>query len=100
MSNIIDAPMTSKKYSELNEIQTTKNYLEYTKLTDEDMTFADSEVTRFYSFEARYNETAPRMRFLQTARVCGTKVYLLHFALSIDKDPSIYVPLLQTFACK
>ena len=100
MSNTLDTPMTSKKYSELNQLQTTRNYLEYSKLTDEDMTFTDGETTRIYTFEARYNETSPRMRFIQTARVCSGRVYLMHLALSLDKDPMIYVPLLQTFACK
>ena len=100
MSSTLDAPMTSKKYSQLNQLQTTRNYLEYSKLTDEDMTFTDSEVTRVYTFEARYNETSPRMRFVQTARVCSGTVYLMHLALSLDKDPTIYIPLLQTFVCK
>lgn len=100
MSNVLDTPMTSKKYSELNQIQTTRNYLEYTKLTDAEMRFSDSEIGRVYTFEARYNEAAPRMKFLQTARVCGGTVYLIHFALTLDKDPTIYVPLLQTFICK
>lgn len=100
LSNAIDNPVTSKKYSELNQLQTSKNYLEYTKIEDKDITFIDDEVSRMYVFEARYNEWSPRMKFLQTARVCGTKVYLLHFSISLEKDASLYAPLLQTFVCK
>ncbi len=100
LSHTIDNPVTSKKYSELNQLQTSKNYLEYTKLEDKDITFTDDEMSRVYVFEARYNENSPRMKFIQTARVCGTDVYLLHFSLSLDKDAALYLPLLQSFVCK
>ena len=63
-------PVTSKKYSKLNYIQTTKRYLEYTKLKSEPILFSDSDESYLYIFEARYNTTTPRMRFLQTAKVC------------------------------
>ncbi len=96
LTNIV----TSKKYSELNNLQTTKNYLEYTKLRDEDFTFADDEVSRLYVFEARYNATTPLMKFAQVARVCGTDVYLLHVSLTLDKAPENYIELLKTFQCK
>lgn len=96
LTNIV----TSRSYSELNNIQTTKNYLEYTKLRDEDFTFADSETSRLYVFEARYNTTTPLMKFIQVARVCGTSVYLLHVSLTLDKVPDNYVELLKTFSCK
>lgn len=96
LTNIV----TSRNYSELNNIQTTKNYLEYTKLRDEDFTFSDSETSRLYIFEARYNATTPLMKFIQVARVCGTDVYLLHVSLTLDKVPDNYVELLKTFSCK
>jgi hypothetical protein len=92
--------MTSAKYSEQNNTQTTKNYLEYSKVKDGILTFTDSETSHFYVFEARYNQTTPKMRFIQTARVCGTRVYLLHFTLSLDKNPDIYSKLLESFTCK
>lgn len=100
MANDLPDPITSKKYSELNQLQTSKNYLEYTKLTDADILFSDDEISRVTTFEARYNETAPRMKFVQTAKVCGKKVYLIHLSLSLDKDPSLYIPVLQSFQCK
>lgn len=100
MSHILPDPITSKRYSELNQMQTSKNYLEYTKLNDEEIKFIDDEVSRVTTFEARYNERAPRMRFIQTARVCGTQVYLAHFSLSLEKDPALYIPLLKTLKCR
>jgi hypothetical protein len=93
--------MTSTKYSELNHIQTSKNYLEYTRIKDEMITFNDqADSSHVYTFEARYNQTTPKMKFIQTARVCGTKVYLLHFTLSLEKNPDNYLELLKSFTCK
>ncbi len=100
LGNTLENPMTSKKYSELNQLQTSRNYLEYTKIDDTDIIFSDDDNSRIYTFEARYNQSAPRMKFIQTSHVCGKKVYLIHLSLSLDKDPSIYVPLLKTFGCK
>lgn len=100
LKDVLDRIMTSRKYSELNNIQTTKKYLEYKKISDTPFTFADSEPSRIYVFEARYNETTSKMKFIQTARVCGSTVYLLHFTLSLDKNPDIYSKLLESFTCK
>lgn len=100
MKDALTSPLTSSKYSEVNHLQTTQNYLEYTKLRDESFTFSDSEPSRLYVFEARYNETTPRMKFVQTARVCGMTVYLLHVSITLDKNPDNYAELLRTFTCK
>lgn len=100
IGDTLTQPVTSKKYSELNNFQTTKNYLEYTKLSDEALLFGDTDESRVYVFEARYNTTTPRMKFIQTAKVCGTKVYLLHAAISLDKEPDNYVDLFRSFQCR
>lgn len=100
MQDTLTSIITSAKYSELNQLQTTKNYLEYTKLQDEDFTFSDAEKSKLYVFEARYNQTTPRMKFIQTARVCGTHVYLLHVSIALDKTPDNYIELFRTFTCK
>jgi hypothetical protein len=100
MQDTLDTPMTSRKYSELNQIQTTRNYLEYTKLSDDVILFGDEDESRVYVFEARYNTTTQRMKFIQTAKVCGTKVYLMHAAIALDKDAANYVSLFKSFQCK
>ena len=100
MQDVLDTPMTSRKYSELNQIQTTRNYLEYTKLSDEVILFEDEDESRIYVFEARYNTTTQRMKFIQTAKVCGTRVYLMHAAIALDKDAANYTSLFKSFQCK
>jgi hypothetical protein len=100
MRDSLNTPVTSKKYSEINQIQTTRNYLEYTKISDAAILFDDDDESRIYTFQARYNTTTPRMQFIQTAKVCGTTVYLMHAAIALDKDAANYVKLFKSFQCK
>lgn len=100
LSEKLDGIINSKKYSEINNIQTTKNYLEYTKILESDITFPDSDEGKTYGFEARYNQTTPRKKFLQTAKVCGNTVHLLTITLSLDKKLDPYIPILESFTCK
>ncbi len=100
MEDELKMPITSKKYSELNHIQTTKNYLEYTKLEEQEITFSDTDISLLYVFEARYNKTTPLMKFIQTAKVCGTRVYLLHASIGSRKLANNYIELFKTFRCK
>lgn len=96
----LTTPLTSFKYSEQNARETSKNYLEYSKISGDAITFSDGDTALLHVFEARYNTTTARMKFLQTAKVCGTKVYLLHITLGLDKDPAKYKELFTTFSCK
>ncbi len=100
MRDNLNGVITSKKYAELNSIQTSKNYLEYTKLQDDLIIFSDSDESRVTVFEAKYNPSTPKLKFIQTAKVCGTRVYLVHFSLALDKSPDAYIALAKTFACK
>jgi hypothetical protein len=100
MKDSLDTPVTSKKYSELNQIQTTRNYLEYAKISDDAILFRDDDESRVSVFEAKYNTTTSRMKFVQTAKVCGTSVYLLHAAIALDKNPENYIDLFRTFECQ
>lgn len=100
MKDNLDGIMTSTRYAELNSIQTVKNYLEYTKIQDDPIIFSDTDSSRVSVFEAKYNPSTPRLKFIQTAKVCGTDVYLIHFSLSLDKSPDPYITLAKSFSCK
>lgn len=100
MKDSLNGIISSKKYAELNMIQTTKNYLEYTKIQNDLILFSDSDESRVTVFEAKYNPSTPRLKFIQTAKVCGTNVYLIHFSLALDKSPDAYIALAKTFTCK
>lgn len=99
LEDTLDSIMTSRKYSELNQIQTTQNYLEYKKIKDEAILFVDDDESHITIFEARYNSNTTKLKFIQTAKVCGTKVYLLHAAIALDKDANNYINLFKTFKC-
>lgn len=100
MKDSLNGIISSKKYAELNNVQTTKNYLEYTKIQNDTILFSDSDESRVSVFEAKYNPSTPRLKFIQTAKVCGTQVYLIHFSLALDKSPDAYIALAKTFTCK
>jgi hypothetical protein len=99
MKDILEVPMTSKRYSEMNQIQTMKNYLEYTKISDKAILFDDEDESRVTVFEAKYNTTTPRMKFIQTVKTCGTSIYLIHASIALDKSTDNYVDLFRTFSC-
>ena len=100
MKDRLNGIITSTRYAELNSVQTSKNYLEYTKLQDDLIIFSDTDSSRVSVFEAKYNPSTPRLKFIQTAKVCGTDVYLIHFSLSLDKSPDPYITLAKSFSCK
>lgn len=94
--------VTSLDFSILNNVWSTKEYLEYLKLESKNFEFSDFDKSNLYIFEAKYNTTTPKLKFLQIWKVCGlSKAYLLTIALSIDvKDTSKYEEILKTFKCK
>ena len=57
----------------LNNVGASKDYLEYTKLDSKEIIIEDEEESLLYIFEAKYNMETPKLKFLQTARVCNRK---------------------------
>ena len=100
MKDSLNGIISSKKYAELNSIQTSKNYLEYTKIQDDLIIFWDTDESRVTVFQAKYNPSTPLLKFVQTAKVCGTSVYLINFSLALKKAPDAYIALAKTFTCK
>lgn len=100
MKDSLNGIITSLKYAELNSVQTSRNYLEYAKVQNDPILFSDSDNSRVTVFEAKYNPNTPKLKFIQTAKVCGTDVYLIHFAIALDKSPDPYISLAKTFTCE
>lgn len=96
LENIVN----SQQYSIMNHNATKSKYLEYEKIDAHGITFWDSDSSRVYVFDAKYNTQMPKLRFIQTAKMCGTTVYLLHFTIALDRTPDNYIKLLQSFRCK
>ncbi len=100
MRDSLNGIITSSRYAELSGVQSAKNYLEYNKLQDDPIIFSDTDTSRVSVFEAKYNPSTPRLKFIQTSKVCGTSVYLIHFSIALDKSPDAYIALAKTFSCK
>lgn len=93
--------ISSKNYSTLNNVGSSKEYKNYLKLSESDITFNDDTISSLYTFEAKYNDSTPNLKFLQTAVVCkNLDAYLITLALNVDvKDTSKYEDMLKTFKC-
>lgn len=103
LSQNLDKKISSIDFSILNNVWSTKEYLEYLKLESKNIDFADWDKSNLYIFEAKYNTTTPKFKYLQVWKVCNKEEqwYLLTIALSTDiKDTSKYEEILKTFKCK
>jgi hypothetical protein len=58
--------VTSKNYSTLNNVGSSRDYKNYLKLAETEIKFADEKISSLYTFEAKYNEKTPNLKFLQT----------------------------------
>lgn len=91
---------TSMKYSNTNYIRTTWSVQEYVKLNEEEFKFSDDDSSKLYTFEAKYNTQTSKRKFLQTAKICSKKAYLLTIGINLDNTSiSKYESLLKSFAC-
>lgn len=90
----------SKRYSIVNYALSTSTYLEFTKLNEKSITFPDKDESNLYIFEAKYNTATPKRRFLQTAKVCDKKVYLITIWVWVDTiNTAKYEDLITSFEC-
>ena len=100
LSDTLSDTTTSMQYSIVNYTLSTGKYLELTKLAEKKISFADKDTANLYAFEARYNDQTPKEKFLQTAKVCGQKAYLLTIGVGIGTSSTTrYEDLLTSFAC-
>lgn len=102
LSQELEKSVDSTTFSNWNHVWWAREYLEYNKLESKTIEFLDKDTSDLYIFEARYNTITPKLKFLQTGRVCtGRKAYLITMAISSDiKDTSKYEEIIKTFKCK
>lgn len=92
---------TSSKYSIANYVRTTWSVNSYTKLSETNYTFADKDETIIYTFEAKYSNETPKRKFIQTAKICWNKAYLMTIWINLDNNAtSKYEDLFKSFECK
>ncbi len=103
LSDELQTETTASAYVEQSMLWAAKEYLTLTLESEEQITFVDGASSRLEVFHAKYNEVTEEHLFMQTARICGKKVYLL--TLGLDNDTaadnySKYKTILSTFTCK
>ena len=92
---------TSRNFSIINNVWATWEYTDYILLDTQDIDFWKDNLSKAYIFEAKYNKTTPRLKFVQTSAVCWKNWYLLTIALGLDtKTTDKYLDILKTFRCK
>lgn len=101
LSQKLDKKVSSTDFSILNNVWSSREYVEYLKLESKSIDFLDSDTSNIYIFEAKYNIQTPKFKYLQVGKVCKDTGYLVTIALSTDiKDTSKYEEMIKTFQCK
>lgn len=91
---------SSQQYSDHNHQEKKSAYQSYSLVESGDIFFLDTDYSSYYVFDAKYNTQTPKMRFIQTAKFCGTKVYFLHATINLGKKAKDFLPLFRGFRCK
>lgn len=100
ISEDLQTVTTSLKYSITNYIRTTWSVQEYVKLNEENFKFSDDDESKLYTFEAKYNTQTAKRKFLQTAKICDKKAYLITIGINLDNvGITKYEALLKSFSC-
>ena len=101
LSQELEDKISSKDYAITNNIWAENEYLNYYSIKKDEFEFLDWEKSMIYVFKAKYAENTPILKFIQTARVCDNKAFLLTIALPLEiKDTTKYEKMLSTFECK
>lgn len=101
IKQILKKPMTSSEFSILNNVKAKTKYENYKKILSKDLIFDDGIKSILYIFEARYNSSTAKQKFLQIWKICDkNKAYILTIWLNkrifnFDK----YEMYLKSFKC-
>lgn len=102
LSDTLEADATASEYVSQSMLWAAREYISLSVENQEQMTFADGENSRLVIFRAKYNEVTEEHLFLQTARICGKKVYLMTIGLENDTEVNSYDryrSILKSFTC-
>lgn len=78
-----------------------KWYEYYYEDTVKDFEFSDGDKSRLYIFLAKYNKDNDKLKFMQTAKICGEKKsFFLTIGLSLNiNDTAKYEEIFRSFKC-
>jgi len=101
LSQDLNKNIDQKEYTMINNIWSSKDFLEYIKLDSFDIEFKDKSKWFIYIFEAKYNEKTPKFKYIQSAKICNKKAHLITIALSNDIKKTIdYENIIKSMSCE
>lgn len=103
LSETLMADATASEYVSQSMLWASREYLSMTVDSDEQLKFSDGQTSRLVIFRAKYNEVTEEHLFMQTARICDKKVYLITLGLENDTLADAYDryrPILASFTCQ
>lgn len=103
LSDTLQANASASEYVEQSMLWAAREYISLTLESEEQIVFDDGASSRLEIFHAKYNEVTEERLFMQTARICGKKVYLMTLGLENDTlatKYSQYTSILSSFTCK
>jgi len=103
LSDTLQADVAASEYVSQSMLWASREYLGLTLESEEQIKFDDGESSRLEIFHAKYNEVTEERLFMQTARICHKKVYLMTLGLENDTLADKYAQyksLLASFTCQ
>lgn len=101
-SELLEKNMTNNDYFKSVNLDKQKDFFEYNEIENKKIVFADWKQSDLVIFEARYDNSKPKVKYLQTVNICGdNKAYFLTLSVanSIESTKN-YEYMLSTFSCK
>ncbi|MDD4530561.1 MAG: hypothetical protein PHO80_03370 [Candidatus Gracilibacteria bacterium] len=101
ISDKLTTATTSKKYSIVNYTLSTGEYVDFVKVSEKNIKFSDGDESAIYIFEAKYNTNSVKRKFIQSAKVCTDRAFLMTIGIDLKiTDTSKYEDLIKSFECK
>lgn len=96
----LSSQISSLDFTIWNHVSASDEYF-YIKLLSEKNVIIDSKKTKIYQFDARYSDSTPIVKFLQTWIVCDNQAFLITIAIeNTNPNAQRYEWLLWSFKCK
>lgn len=102
LSEKLEKNISTEDYTKSLVINNEKENFEYKFLEEKEIKFSDSKKWKLEIFEARYDNSTPKLKFLQTSSICeDKKAYTITLAIPTNIEKiSQYEYMLSTFKCK
>lgn len=102
LSEDLKTTLTNEEYITSANKVWASDYFENDKIEEKIITFSDWTTSKIFVFDARYNDSTPKLRFLQTAKICNeNKAIFTTLALPTStNDYSKYENIFVSLKCK